>query len=317
MKAFAARLIGLLVSAAPVAALAQVQAQAPVQVVVQGRTIGMSDIMSFVQGLYGKQGLLGPEGSIKIETVTKSPDAMPSDAPYVSYQGREPGPPPLEIIWISSAARPIHVDPSFEQIAQRVDQEYVAAAALAVMDAGKAGATLNAIYLSTPANLQARLALGKSFAQAFRSAGDQTAAFAAAQAKWISSNIVPGTPRSVAYEMLKAKGLTAYNYDFVKGKPVPPPPSQDPGHVIIGAGCDMSDNSSGAWPYQGESLPKQEGVCAEVAGRPKSIPNPNAEITLSGAFNLYCGWTTDVVITFTETDRVKAVSVADPRSVCM
>jgi hypothetical protein len=50
MKAFAARLIGLLLSCAPLAALAQVQAQAPVQVVVQGRTIGMTDIMLLAQG---------------------------------------------------------------------------------------------------------------------------------------------------------------------------------------------------------------------------------------------------------------------------
>lgn len=263
--------------------------------------------MDFMRGLYGNQ------KTFEIKSIPKAPADMPPDTPYVSYQGREPGSPTVQIIWISTAT----ANSRDEENTQGVEDEYVAATALAVMDAGNAGPTLQTLYAKTPNDRKAHLALGLSFAQAWHAASDQSAAFAAGQATWVQTHVIPGMTRSAAYDLVKIKGLTAYNYSFIKGKAIPPQ-SDSTGHVITGGGCDMSDKSSAAWPYQGELVPSREGACAEYfASKPKSIPNPDAELNLPGAFNIACGWSTRIVITFTEADRVKAVDIGQPRSTCL
>lgn len=158
------------------------------------------------------------------------------------------------LAWISTAT----AKSGGEENTQRVEDEYVAATALAVMDAGNAGPTLQALYAQTPNDRKAHVALGLSVAQALREASDQSAAFAEGQASWIFSHVVPGMTRSGAYELLRTEGLTAYNYFLVKGKPIPPQ-SDSTGDAKTGGGCDTSDKSSGAWPYQGETVPSQEG----------------------------------------------------------
>jgi hypothetical protein len=67
-----------------------------VHVQVQGKVLTMDDIWAFEIGLFKP-----PPQSPQIKTVQKNPPAMPSDAPYTSYQGRDLGPSPAEIIWES------------------------------------------------------------------------------------------------------------------------------------------------------------------------------------------------------------------------
>lgn len=150
---------------------------------------------------------------------------------------------------------------------------------------------------------------------AFDTASREASIGAAGQAKWISSHIVPGTSRKDAYAMLRSRGLTAYNWAYEKGKAIPAP-SPDPKNPLVGAACDMSDWSSAAWPYQNEPLPKLEGACA--SGTPtKPIRNPKADIDLDGEFSLFCGWSTEIIITFGNDDRVRRVHEGQPTQTCM
>jgi hypothetical protein len=293
---------GIGVATATASAQQDTEPVAPISVQVDGQQIGSRDIEAFISGYYQPKA-----GSPRMKTIVKDPSAMPPDAPYASYQGREPGPPPVEVVWVSSAIGSMH---HLEE-ERAADEQYMAAAGLAVMDAGNAGSALQAVFAKTPSDRASRLALGLSFARAFQSASDQSAAFAASQAEWIRTNISLGTTRAAAYTLLKSKGLTAYNWAFVKGRPIPP------SHGSTG-GCDATDWASAAWPYKGEPLPKEQGGCADLtANRPRSIPNPDADLELSGAFNVACGWTTDVVIAFGDDDRVKAVRVDAPHSECL
>lgn len=294
--------VGIGLAAGAASAQQDTEPVAPVNVEVNGQEIGSGDLDAFISGYYQPKA-----GSPPMKTIVKDPSAMPSDAPYASYQGRGAGPPPVEVIWVSSAIGAMH-RPEEKRAAE---DQYMAAAVLALMDAGNAGPALQAIYAKTPADRPSRLALGLSFARAFQAASDQSAAFAASQAEWIRKNIPPGMTRAAAYTLLKSKGLTAYNWAFVKGKPIPP------SHGSSG-GCDATDWASAAWPYKGEPLPKEQGGCADLtANRPPSIPNPDAELELSGAFDVACGWTTDVTIAFDDADRVKTVRVDRPHPVCL
>jgi hypothetical protein len=138
---------------------------------------------------------------------------------------------------------------------------------------------------------------------------------AATQTEWIRTHIVPGASRADAYAMLKSQGLVAYNWAYVKGKAIPAD-SPDPKNPLVGAGCETIDWSSGAWPYQNEPLPKQEGVCVE--GRPaRPIRNPDADIELGGGFNIFCGWSTSIKVTFGDDDRVRHVHIGQPYPTCM
>jgi hypothetical protein len=279
--------------------LAQDQPAPPIRVSVLGQPFEWKDIWAFMGGLYKPH----PD-SPQIKIVRQAPAAMPSDAPYVSYQGRDPGPPPTEVIWMAESAPASATDPND---AKAMNDQYAAAAALAAMDAGNAGPALQAIYAKTPSDRESRLALGNSFAEALRSASGQAAAFSANEADWIRTHIAPGTTRAAAYEMLKSRRLTAYNRAFVKGKPA------------TGGSCDLTDRLSGAWPYKGEPLPKQEGACASwfFPNPPTSASNPEAQLELSGAFNLYCGWSTYIEIRFNDDDRVKEVQIDEPRPTCL
>ncbi len=292
---------GLLVAAlaGPVAAQGS---PPPSDLVIDRQTITKSDISAFMNGLFG---LRRRPRSPQIHAVSKDPAAMPSEAPLVSYQGRNLGPPARQVIWMSTAQKS-RADP-------RYGEAYLAALALAVMDNGDAGRTLQAIYARTPRDRASRQALGNAFARAFKAVSDQSAALAADEAAWIPQHVVPGTTRAAAYHMLKSKGLTAYNWAFVKGKPISAVgPAK---HRLVFAGCDTGDWSSGAWPYMNEPLPKQEGFCA-LDRRYKPMPNPDAELDLAGAFDVDCGWSTHIVITFNRSDRVATVKVDKPTVGC-
>jgi len=257
----------------------------PIDVAVQGQAITWSDILGFFNGVFSPK--------LRLQRVEKEAAEMPPDAPLVSYQGRTRGTPFYEIIWISKSPR-----------ADVFSDSYVAAIALAVLDAGNAGPTFQAIYAKAPPDRASRLTLGDAIAKALTSASDQSAEYAANQADWIRVHIVRGITRAAAYAMLKSRGVVAYNWMYVKGKP------------ISLVGCSTMDQSSGAWPYKNEPLPVQRGVCAENHPT-KPIVNPNAEIELDGAFNLGCSWKTQIVIKFDNHDRVTNVSIDKPLQGCL
>lgn len=295
---------GLLATGAVVPAGAQAFAGAgAAPVTVAGETITESDAFTFMRGLYGAA---HRRESPPLDTVEKSPAAMPPDAPLVSYQGRQPGPPAKQLILITSDSK--------STTGRAFELAYLAALVIAVMDNGDAGRTLQSIYARTPSDRASRLALGASFARAFTVLSDRKAARAAGDAAWIKKNVITGTTRAAAYHMLESRGLTAYNSAFVKGRSIPAA-RPDPRHPLAGATCDMSDQESGAWPTMNQPLPKLTGACAVKHRKP--VPNPTAEIYLDGAFNIVCSWSTPVTIAFDRRDRVTAVRVKELAGGCL
>jgi len=278
-----------------------------ISVSVGDRQITMMDIILFEQGMYS-------QATPKIQQVQKRPTEMPPDSPYVSYQGRDAGPPEIETIWESTATR----NPNLSYAAsKKVAKELVAAMALALMDAGRAGPMLQAIYASTPSDRASRLALGAAIAQAFVTAGVQGAAYAASEAAWIREHLVPGTSRDAAYEVLRSKNLVAYNFDYIKA--IGQPEKFLPSGESLGTACDLQTNrTSGNWPYRNEPLPNREGACAGIP-RAAFTPEPDAHVMLWGAFSVMptCGCRTEVTITFDAQDRVNAVQADKPRCPCV
>jgi hypothetical protein len=201
---FGAVATAVVLGALPVLAAAQAAPNPSIHVTVQGRAIDWADISAFTRAINPHI----PQ-SFLIRLITKVPADMPSDARYVSYQGKDPGSPSTGIVWISSDARPF-ADTRVVPSAQVAYEQYVAAIVLAVMDGGTAGPTLEAIYASTPANRADRLALGESFAKALEAVSNQSAAFASNETQWIRSHIIPGMTRSAAYQMLRSQEITAY-----------------------------------------------------------------------------------------------------------
>ncbi len=280
----------------------------------------MEDIGAFTRGMYSKDAL-------PIEYVKKIPNEMPHDAPYVSYQGRN-GSPPKEIIWVampvqSSSQMESTSAQSSDQLSWIHDKEmeaYVAAVALALMDAGRAGDVLQAVYAKTPPSRVARLDLGISVARAFAAASDQIAAKAASQADWIKTRLVAGVKREAAYALLKPQGFVAYNMAYVKVK-AEATENPSPGTTFVR--CDnTTDRASANWPYRNEPLPKvEEGSCADLQRLMSGTftPEPDAHVVLDGAFSVIptCGCHTEITITFDSDDRVSSVKIDKPRCPCV
>jgi hypothetical protein len=279
-----------------------------VNVAIGGRQITMMDIGLFQRGMYS-------QAVPHIRQIDKPPSEMPADSPYVSFQGRDAGPPVAEIIWLSTGDR----DPNApEAEVRKMNEAYVGAMALAIMDAGRAGSTLQAVFANTPSDRTSRLALGAAVARAFSTASDQSAAYAASEADWIKAHLVPGTSRDAAYDMLRSRNLVAYNTDYAKV--IEQPEKFTSSGESLGRTCDMNaDRASGNWPYQNEALPKWEGACADLHPGRHFTAEPDANVMLWGGFTVVppCGCHTLVTITFDAQDRVKAVSLDKPRCPCL
>lgn len=182
----------------------------------------MEDIGIFTRGIYSQEAL-------PIEYVRKGPDQMPPDEPYASYRGRD-GSPPKEIIWVLAAEpgspapepTPVKGTDQLEYMKGNAAEALVAATAVALMDAGRAGTALQAVYAKTPADRVARMSVGVAVYRAFVAASDQRAAAAASQASWIETHIAIGTTRQQAYALLRSQAVVAFNmaYVTVKGESV-------------------------------------------------------------------------------------------------
>jgi hypothetical protein len=233
----------------------------------------------------------------RIETVEKDQDQMPHGYRYFFYAGRDKDT-GREILW---EARP-GKDEGDED--ERGD-EYVAAYALAALDAGYVGEPWKTLY-NGEANATARLTFGKAIARALDEASDQKKAVEAADVAWIREHIVAGTSRANAYALLRSYGLVAYNSAYNPGVPI----TRD------GAkGCDFTDQSASAWPYHGEPLPTPSGECAFFRKDPGAFPS--AYITLDGAFTIACGSQVAIAIAFDDSDRIRSVHISDPQWSCV
>jgi hypothetical protein len=258
------------------------ESRALISVAVNGQPISRDDIRALVKGAF----------AARPQQVPKEPAAMPSDAPLVFYAGHG-------TIWVSKT-----VDADLGAFArempaqQPAEDAFVAAVALAAMDAGTAGKPWQDIYRQVSSDEASRLAFGKSIAEALKTASDQSAAFAADQSAWIQSQIAPGTTRDRAYAMLKSRGLVAYNPAFEQSR------------AIGDSAClPPLDPNSGNWPYQNEPVPKNTGACALMNGETKPMPNPDAMVKLGGAFGLGCEEATLTTINFGADDRVSKVTI--------
>jgi hypothetical protein len=118
------------------------------------------------------------------------------------------------------------------------------------------------------------------------------------ESRWMREHIAVGMPRKRAYAILRAHGLVAYNWDFTKGKPTP------------GGGCDFTDRSTSAWPFQGETMPR--GCAYGILPQ----RNPDATVDLPSGSNIACGFTTYITMRFTPGDRVRSVTAKRER-VCL
>ena len=262
---------------------------APINVTVSGQKIVYDDFRPLVKGIL----------TAHISQIAKSRAEMPPDAPLAYYAGDH-------VVWVSkSVNQDLGTFARVSSAAQPAADAFVAAAALAAMDVGTAGEPWEGFYSRTPATRAARLALGKAVADAWKSASDQSAAFAAAQTDWMQSHISVGITRGDVYAMLKSRGLTPYNPAFETLEP-----SQ---------GCFPSfrDAGSGTWPHQNEPTPPPIGVCANLTAHSSPVPNPDAFVYIVGAFGLGCDVATETAITFGADDRVSKVAVDTHRGGCI
>lgn len=124
----------------------------PMNVSVGGQRITRNDFATLTKGML----------TAHIHQLVKDPSSMPKDAPLVYFAGNH-------AIWVSKA---VHQDlGGFARVSakdQPAEDAFVAAVALAAMDAGAAGSPWNGIYHRTPANRAARLALGKEVTRAMK-----------------------------------------------------------------------------------------------------------------------------------------------------
>lgn len=263
---------------------------APISVILRGHVITVKDIRALAKGVL----------AAKTTQAVKAPQEMPREAPLAYYAGRG-------VIWESKLLDQNLGDWSrVPAQAQPGEDAFVAAAALAAMDAGTAGDPWDAIYREAPADRASRVALGKAVADALKEASDQSAAFGAAQTAWIQSHLIVGLSRSDVYEMLRARGLVAFNNAYAQSR-----------SIGDSACLPPDDPTSGRWPYENEPLPKLTGLCAKLNGDTKPVPNPNAFVKVSGAFGLGCWETIQTTISFDLQDRVSKIAVAKPDDECV
>jgi hypothetical protein len=269
-----------------------------VSVSVMGQAISYADIRALELGILSKP-------QLNVEHA-RGPSEMPNDDPLVTYIGTSAA--DVSTVRVSKACD----DAPSGAAAQPCDDAYTAAFALLALDRGKCGPVWQGVYERTAADRGSRLQLGHAIADAFRMAGDQAAADAAAKASWIRAQAVLGTKRADFYDLLRSKGYVAFNGAYVKGKP-----SSGSGRYAL-PGCSFPDGVGGEWPYQNEPIPIQEGGCKFGDTKaPQRIRNPNASVEFYGGFNLGCGSITTVTVSFGEDDRVTKAIASKPVWSCI
>lgn len=190
--------------------------------------------------------------------------------------------------------------------AQPGEDAFIAAVALAAMDAGTVDAPWSTLYHETPPDQVARLALGRAIADALKAASNQSAAFAADKLAAIRQRVVRGMMRQRAYAVLRAEQLVAFNGDLIA--------LQATGTTDCGPGPDPN---SGTWPYPNEPIPPSSGLCAFIRQGVRPMAHPDAVVSVAGAFGLGCDETFDATISFDANDRVSKVTVGSPNDSCV
>jgi hypothetical protein len=258
-----------------------VQEYAPLDITVSGQVITRADIVSLVKGVLGA----------RPQQIKKDPGAMPSAAPLVYYAGHG-------TIWLSKTVdQDLGAWARVSPETQPAEDAFVAAAALAAMDAGTAGKPWQDIWRRTAADSDSRIELGKEVAEAFKTASDQSAAFAESISGWMQTTIAVGTLRRDAYTMLKSRGLVAFN------------PMYEASRSMGDSACLPPTDPNGAlWPYQNEPVPPRTGLCATLNGEAKPTPNPHAFVRVGAAFGMGCEESIVTTISFDTSDRVTKVS---------
>ena len=233
------------------------------------------------------------------QQISKDPEAMPAAAPLVYYAGHG-------VIWESKA---LNQDfggwATVSAEAQPGEDAFVAAAALAAMDADTAGKVWRGIYVRSPSDSASRISLGNEIAQALKLASDQSATFAESATQWMHSRITAGTPRVDAYVMLKSRGLVAYNPAFEA-------PKSASNNV-----CLPADPNGGTWPHPNEPIPPKTGLCAMFSDNTKATQAPDALVQVAGAFGLGCEETILTTISFDASDRVTNVTSEKAMAECI
>jgi hypothetical protein len=261
---------------------------APINVTVSGKKIGYDDFRGLSKGVL----------TAGIRQVIKRPAEMPPGAPLAFYAGDH-------VVWVSKTVdQDLGTFAIVSPAAQPAEDAFLAATALAAMDAGTAGEPWETIYRRTPANQSARLALGKAVDDAWKTASDQSAVFATAQTAWIQSHVSVGMTRQDLYAMLKSHGLIPYNPRFA---------TLDPSQGCLPA---FRDPSSGTWPYQNQPIPAAVGICAKIT-RHEPAPNPDALIYIVGAFGLGCETAMETTISFDANDRASKIALNDHPGGCI
>lgn len=220
-----------------------------------------------------------------ITEVTKSPSEMPagSTCHYAGFIGGK------YVVWLSSSA-----PHSGDEITS-----YTAAFALAAMDSGAAGPALKAKY----DDAKNRVLLGRAFAEAYQHLSNETRARSLRDIAWVKKTIVVHSSRSTAYELLKKHGLTAFNADYIAGKPMGP------------NGCSYEDRAQGYWPAMNEPLPKPG--CPSDSRQRQFVPNPSATIDFSMGFDIACGSEESLTLMFDLKDELTTIQDSGESQTCL
>jgi len=211
---------------------------------------------------------------------------MPAGDSTCHYAGPIDG---TYVVWFSSSA------------AHASDEvlSYTAAFALAAMDSGEAGPALKAKF----DNAKDHVLLGRTFAEAFNHFSIETRAKSIRDIAWVKKTIVVGMTRSDAYALLKKRGLTAFNYMYVAGKPAGP------------NGCSFDNDAQGDWPTMNEPLPAS-GCPSDTRPR-QFVPNPNATVDFSMGFNIACGSDETLTLMFDLEDKLTQVQDSGETQTCL
>lgn len=264
---------------------AQTPPDRALHVTIDGVSIQMADLIGLV-----KDGLTAGGNGIT-ETVERKPGEMPAGYSYVYYAGRD-SKTGREIIWVAL--------PPADAARVQVNDEAVAATALALLDANKVGDPWKSLYRGAVRDGASQVAFGKAIARVFDEASDQMETLAAGDASWIHEHIVIGMTRQEAYAALRTYGLVAYNWTYDQN-------------------CDFADEINAAWPYSGEPLPqcRTRPHFGMTLVQPPAEAFPSASINLKGAFTMGCGSNAVVTIAFDNSDHVTSVRIPKPEWSCV
>lgn len=271
-------------------AIVSVATPPPVQVELNGVHLTRSDFAALLVGI------LKTAGAKRVRVVQKAASDMPASSPCMVYAGRDASN-DIEIVWTSA---------TYDQCdAKTGNDEYVAAYALAALDAGFVDDPWKAIYRGTDGTVAAKRALGTEIARSFVDASERQKGAAQEQITWLRRSIRVGESRRQIYDALRSQGLVAYNYAYQRGV----------SDTRLKSCIFKSDAAE--WPYAGEPLPKMTGQCERSGFLQKAPAFPSAEVTIPDGFNIACEGDIHITFVFGSGDLLKSMDVSKPDWECL